>query len=119
MIISKRENTKQFSTIAGVMNSILISGEKVMFLLVKMEPRSVIPIHSHPHEQMGICLEGKVEFQSGDKTFIVEPETVYVIPPNEKHGTKPIGKEKAVVLEVFSPPREDYLGIVASKPSIR
>ena len=115
MIISKRENANQFSTISGVMNSILISGENVMFLLVEMEPGSVIPLHSHPHEQMGICLKGKVEFQGGEKTFIVEPKTVYVIPPNEKHGAKPIGEEKTVVLEVFSPPREDYLGIVASK----
>lgn len=116
MIVSKRKDAKQFSTIPKIMNSILISGEKVMFLLVEMEPGSVIPLHSHPHEQMGICLKGKVEFQSGEKTVVVEPDTVYVIPSNEKHGAKPIGKEKAVVLEVFSPPREDYLAIVTSNP---
>lgn len=112
MIVSKRKEAKKFSVFQGITNSILISGEKMMFLLVELGPRSVVPLHSHPHEQMGICLKGRVEFQGEDKTVVVEPNTVYLFHSNEKHGAKVVGKEGATVLEAFSPPREDYLAKV-------
>lgn len=80
-----------------------------MFLLVELEPESQIPLHSHYHEQMGICLKGKVEFHLEDKKEVVEPNTVYYFRSNEKHGAKVVDNEKAILLEVFSPPREDYL----------
>ena len=113
MIVSKTKDGKKFSMAPGVTNNILISGERVMFLMIELNPGSVVPLHSHPHEQMGICLQGKVEFQGEENSIVVEPDTVYLFRSNEKHGAKPIGKRKAVLLEVFSPPREDYLAKVS------
>jgi len=112
MIVCKREEAKRFSIAPGITNRILISGDRVMFLHIVMEPGSVVSLHSHPHEQMGICLRGKVEFQTEDKPVVVERDTVYVFKGNEKHGAKPVGKEAAILLEAFSPPREDYLAKV-------
>lgn len=112
MIVAKREDAKKFSIAQGITNRILISGERVMFLHIEMEPGSVVPLHSHPHEQMGICLKGKVEFQTEGKPVAVEPDMVYVFRSNEKHGAKPLGREGAILLEAFSPPREDYLAKV-------
>ena len=80
-----------------------------MLMYVELEPRSEIPLHSHVHEQAGICLSGIVEFQGGDKKVIIKENDAYLFHPNEKHGGKVLGKEKAVLLEAFSPPREDYL----------
>jgi len=116
MIVSKREEAKQFSTASGVTNSILISGERMMFLLIELKPGSVIPLHSHPHEQMGICINGKVELQGGERTVVVESNTVWLFHSNERHGAKVVGKEGATLLEAFSPPREDYLARVSSDP---
>jgi len=109
MIVSTRKEAKKFSVAAGITNRILITGERMMFLHIEMEPGSVVPLHSHPHEQMGICLKGRVEFQTEDKPVVVEQNMTYVFRGNEKHGAKPLDKEGATLLEAFSPPREDYL----------
>ena len=80
-----------------------------------MEPKSEIPLHSHVHEQAGICLKGKIEFQSEEKKVVIKPNDVYVFHSNEKHGAKVVSKEKAILLEAFSPPRKDYLALFSSK----
>ncbi len=70
---------------------------------------SVVPHCASVHEQAGICLKGEIEFQGEGKTAIVKPNDVYIFHSNEKHGAKVVGNEKAVLLEAFSPPSEDYL----------
>jgi len=109
MKVVSKEDVKGFPILQKVVGRVLLSGERLMFLLAEIEPDGFVPEHSHPHEQMGICLKGKAEFKAGDKTAIVKAGMAYWFPPNEKHGVKVIGDEKGVFLDVFSPPREDYL----------
>jgi len=109
MQVVSKEDVKGFLIVQKVMGRVLLSGERLMFLLAEIEPGGVVPEHSHPHEQMGMCLKGKAEFRSGDKTAIVEAGMTYWLSPHEKHGVKLIGDENGVFLDVFSPPREDYL----------
>jgi len=90
-----------------IKSEIIFSSGRTMFLLVDMKPGQIIPEHRHPHEQMGICLKGKAEFTSGEDKFPVEAGTFYWIKPNEPHSVKVI--EESTFLDVFSPPREDYL----------
>jgi len=80
-----------------------------MVILVEINPGGFIPEHSHPNEQMGICLKGKAEFKSKDKRQIISPGMVYYFPPNEAHSVKLIGNELGVFLDIFSPPRDDYI----------
>ncbi len=85
-------------------------GEKLMLSYLEMEPGAVVPLHHHPHEQGGILLEGRMELTIGDETRVVEAGSLYLIPPNVPHKAVAIGG-KAVVLDVFSPPREDYAAL--------
>ncbi|MBD3184908.1 cupin domain-containing protein [Candidatus Poribacteria bacterium] len=82
-------------------------GEKIMMSFVDIEPNTQLAEHSHPHEQMGMFLEGEAEFTIGDETKLVKPGMTYLIPPNVKHkvvtGDKPV-----LALDIFSPPREEY-----------
>jgi len=112
LIVYSRKDAKVFSSAPGVTSQILITGERMMMLLIDLEPGSAVPPHSHPHEQIGICLKGRVEFTGEDKTVVVEPDMVYFMRSNEKHGAKVVSKEGATILEVFSPPREDFLARV-------
>jgi quercetin dioxygenase-like cupin family protein len=93
----------------GVTGKILLWSERLMFFLVEIEVGEVVPEHSHPHEQMGICLRGEAEFRGVGDSVVVREGMTYVISSNEKHGVKVIGTEKGLFLDVFSPPREDYL----------
>ncbi len=82
-------------------------GDKLMLSVVELEPGSVVPMHSHPHEQAGIVLEGEFDLTIGEETKRVRKGDMYIIPGGVEHGvvTK---KEKAVALDIFHPVREEY-----------
>ena len=90
-----------------IKSEIIFSGSRVMFLLVDMKPGQIVPEHRHPHEQIELCLKGKAEFISGENKVLVETGMFYWMKPNEPHSVKVI--ERSAFLDVFSPPREDYL----------
>ena len=83
------------------------SGERLMVSFVEISEGADIPFHCHSNEQAGIVLEGEIEFTIGTETRILKPGQSYLIPANVLHGGK--STSKAQVLDVFSPPREDYL----------
>ncbi len=112
LIIITREDAKRFSTIPGVKNTILITGEMQMLVLIKIDPTAKIPLHSHINEQVGICLKGKVEFLTGEGSVVIEENMSYLFKSNEKHGCRPLSKEGVTLLESFSPPRADFLTLV-------
>ncbi len=93
----------------GVTGKILLWSERLMFFLVEIEVGEVVPEHSHPHEQMGLCLQGEAEFWGTGERTVVRAGMTYFIPANEPHGVKVIGAERGIFIDVFSPPREDYL----------
>ena len=75
--------------------------------LLELSPGCLVPRHSHPHEQVGIVLEGELEFTIGDETRIVKTGEVFVIPGGVEHSVK-VGEQPARALDIFSPVREDY-----------
>jgi len=85
-----------------------VAGEKIMFSFLEFQPHASIPPHSHPHEQMGFVLEGQFELNIGGERKLVKKGDVYLIPSNVEHSGF-AGEEGATTLDVFSPPREDYL----------
>jgi len=82
-------------------------GEKIMMSFVYFEPNSLVPEHTHPHEQMGTVMEGKFELIVNGNSKIVEEGDAYLVPSNVKHSAKSLD-EPAVALDIFSPPREEY-----------
>jgi quercetin dioxygenase-like cupin family protein len=82
-------------------------GENLMLSYLEMDDGAEVPLHSHPHEQGGILLHGKVQLTIGEETRVVAAGSLFIIPPNVVHRAVAVGG-KAVVLDVFSPIREDY-----------
>ena len=66
----------------------------------------LLPMHSHPHEQLSYVVEGRLEFTIGDETATLEPGMAMLIPGGVVHGGKTITACR--VLDVFSPVREEY-----------
>ena len=83
--------------------------ENVMLVYIEAGVGAEVPIHHHPHEQIGLVLQGKGEFVLGDETRIIGPGEGYVVPPNMKHGGTGPATEPCVLLDIFSPIREDFL----------
>lgn len=82
-------------------------GDRVMMSFVDFEPHSEVPAHDHPHEQMGMVLDGEFEFTIGGETRIVSAGDCYCVPSGIVHSVK-VGDGPARALDIFSPPREDY-----------
>lgn len=84
-----------------------VAGEQLMLSLVEFAPHSVVEPHSHPHEQMGLLLDGELTFVIGGETHQVRPGQMWRIPGGVVHSA--IAGDKAVkALDVFHPIREDY-----------
>jgi quercetin dioxygenase-like cupin family protein len=67
---------------------------------------SILPEHSHVHEQVTHVLSGQLELTIAGETKLLEPGTVAVIPSFAKHSA--IAITDCVVTDVFTPVREDY-----------
>jgi quercetin dioxygenase-like cupin family protein len=78
-----------------------------MLNLIEFEPGAEVPLHSHPHEQLGICLRGEqvLVVEGVEHTF--RPMDAYVLPGGVEHSGY-AGPDGATVLDVFRPIREDY-----------
>ena len=82
-------------------------GEKVMMSFIEIAPGCVLPVHSHPHEQAGVVLQGEFDFTIGGETRTVKQGDAYVIPGGVEHSL--VGSQGwALALDIFSPPREEY-----------
>ena len=82
----------------------------LMLSYLEMDADGVVPLHQHPHEQGGILLRGRLELTIGDEVRVVEPGSLFLIPANVPHKARPVGGP-VVVLDVFSPVREDYAAL--------
>jgi len=83
------------------------AGSNLMLSVVHLQRDSVVLDHAHPHEQMGILLEGRLEFTVGGVTRLLGPGDIWRIPGGIVHRVRAL--EQSVALDVFHPIREDYL----------
>ncbi len=85
-----------------------VYGEQLMLMAVDLEAGAVLPKHQHPHEQMGLVLEGALTLTIGEETKTCHAGDTYLIPSNVPHSATVPTTSPAKVLDVFNPPREDY-----------
>ena len=93
--------------IAGV-KARIASSENVMLSHVEFDEGYLVPEHSHPNEQCGIVLSGRIRFTIAGEDHVVEAGDFFMIPPNQVHSAVALDGP-AVALDVFVPPRGDYL----------
>ncbi len=93
--------------LAPGVNARIFPGVHAMLSVVKLGPHAVSPVHSHPQEQWGVCLEGEwIRIQDGVEHH-VKAGDFWQTPPNVPHGGRTLDGP-CVVLDIFAPPREEY-----------
>jgi quercetin dioxygenase-like cupin family protein len=91
----------------GVSRQIMGFDNQIMMVKVKFEKGAVGAPHQHFHTQTTYCASGKFEFTvDGVKNTVEDGEGVYIA-PNLLHGAFCL--EAGVLVDVFSPVREDFL----------
>lgn len=109
MKTSRIEDVKPQIVDKGVKRWVLLFGEKLMLVVYQMDPGASFPIHSHPHEQIGYVLRGNICYITDAGKELLKEGTAYLFSSNERHGSENPGPGVVFVIDVFAPPREDFL----------
>ncbi len=91
----------------GVERQVLGYDEKILLAKVKFDKGGIGPMHEHYHSQVTYVVSGKFELTIGKETKVMEGGDSFYIPPNTLHGA--ICLEAGVLIDVFSPIREDFM----------
>lgn len=103
-----KKNSDGYNTpLEGIKLKTLTYGENTHMCEFALEAGSAIPDHSHPHEQIGYMVSGRIDFLIEGVMYNAEPGDSWSIPGDMPHSAKVI--EDSVIVEVFSPVREEYL----------
>jgi quercetin dioxygenase-like cupin family protein len=84
----------------------IVTGEKEMLVFWRMKAGAHAAAHKHPNEQIFWLLSGKMEFRLGGETKTCGPGDLGVVPAGVEHEAW--FPEDAEVIDIFSPPREDF-----------
>ena len=106
-MFSKKKDNGYKQLLEGVRIKSLIYGEKTHMVEFNLDKGGVFPKHSHPHEQIGYLVSGRINLTVGDETLEAGPGDSWCIPGDAEHWAEVL--EPSVIVEVFSPVREDYL----------
>ena len=88
----------------------LITGERMMLAQVYLDKGCIVPRHSHENEQLTYILEGSLRFwigEDGEEELVIRAGQVLHIPSNVPHMAEAL--EDTLDVDVFSPPRQDWL----------
>ena len=87
-----------------------ISTERLMVAHIYLDKGSIVPLHEHENEQVTYILEGVLRFWLGeDQSEVVDVHAgeVLHIPSGVPHKAEAL--ERTLDMDVFSPPRQDWL----------
>lgn len=107
MLKHVRWNDVELEKLNPLLDRQMITGENLMLARVLLRKGCVVPEHSHVNEQLTYIVEGALKFWIDNREIIVRAGEVLCIPPNMPHKAEAI--EDTVDLDVFYPPRQDWL----------
>lgn len=106
-MFTKHSDEGFLNPVEGIEMKTLVYGEKSLLSRFHLKQGSKLPAHSHPHEQTGFMVSGKMTLFIGQEEFSIAPGDSWCIPGNVEHRAEVA--QDSVAIEVFSPVREDYL----------
>ena len=96
--------------VSNLLERRLITGERMMLAHVYLDKGCIVPRHSHENEQITYILKGALRFWLGEdeqEEIVVRAGEVLLIPSNLPHKAEAL--EDTLDVDIFSPPRQDWL----------
>ncbi len=84
-----------------------VVGEHMMVARVLLKKGCIVPMHSHVNEQVTHIQSGALQFTINGEQLTVGPGEWLLIPPDVPHSA--VALEDTVDIDVFTPPREDWI----------
>ena len=85
----------------------IITGERTMLAHIFLKKGCVVPAHSHENEQMTYIIKGALKFTINGREILLKEGEVMHIPSNVVHAA--VAVEDTLDMDVFCPPRQDWL----------
>ena len=101
-----RSSATPVEMLPGVVRRTLTEGERMMLIEVSLAQGTVVPLHTHPHEQIGYLASGRLLWELGDERRELSAGDSWLVPSDVPHQVTAL--EPSVAIDVFSPPREEY-----------
>jgi len=93
--------------ITELMSQKIVAGTHLMLAQTYLKQGALVPMHAHASEQMTYVLQGALKFRVEGEEIIVREGEVLHIPASAAHQAEAL--EDTFQLDIFSPPREDWL----------
>ncbi|MGE5358543.1 MAG: cupin domain-containing protein [Bacteroidales bacterium] len=93
----------------------MVWGEQLMVCRLRFAPGVVTPVHTHPHEQVTLVERGRVRFTVDGQDRVAVAGDVLHFPSNLSHGATMLDEE-VVLVDIFTPLREDFLQAGGAQP---
>lgn len=106
-IVRYHEETALQDLGGGTARRVLAWNDQLMAAEVSFDPGAIGAPHTHPHTQCSYVLSGKFSYTVEEESVELSPGDSIVVPGGLVHGT--VCLEKGVLLDVFTPAREDFL----------
>ncbi len=106
-MFQKRGDSGYILSVPGVQGKTLVYGERTLMTEFLLQKGRQLPKHSHLYEQTGYLVKGQIRLSIGPEENEVGPGDSWCIPGGVEHSASAL--EDSVVVEVFSPVRDDYL----------
>jgi len=106
-MFEKRSNAGYRLVLEGIEQKTLVHGDRTLMVEFRLQKGAALPLHSHPHEQTGYLVKGRIRLTIGTDVHEVLPGDSWCIPGDVPHCAEII--EESTAVEVFSPVREEYL----------
>lgn len=100
-------HTIQLEDLNPLLQRQFVVGQEIMLARVLLKKGCIVPLHSHHNEQLTYIVEGALKFYIDGKEIVVHAGEVLCIPSNMPHKAEAM--EDTVDLDVFAPPREDWI----------
>jgi quercetin dioxygenase-like cupin family protein len=100
-------NTVELEDLNPLLQRQFVVGQEIMLARVLLKKGCIVPEHSHHNEQLTYILEGALKFWIDGKEIVVHSGEVLCIPSHMPHKAEAL--EDTVDLDVFSPPRADWI----------
>ena len=91
----------------GVKRKIMAYDDKLMVVKVQFDKGGIGSLHQHYHSQITHVESGIFEVEIGGEKKILSQGDAFYVPPNVLHGA--VCHEEGVLIDVFSPMREDFI----------
>lgn len=106
-MFTQNSSVKPKELLPGISIKSLVNGEKTLLAEFQLKKGETLPKHSHPYEQTGYMVSGKLIFHLADESFEAAAGDAWNVPSDVEHSVDIL--EDSVVVEVFTPARPDYL----------